>query len=306
MGIIAVSSPKESVSLHTRTQVIPRLSQITANELVKDKGLPIIQYTSNSKKALSTITYQPILQLQVPYTLPIDVSSDLIWQTGWLACEAEQPRPSWSGFIQHTFSCEGYAKSKVLFLPIVDLNPSNETCIYSTLLYIENQASQLGIPVLCVTFDQPLWIKAVEIIKSKSLKIVCRLGGFHTMMSFVGSIGSVMIGSGLEEALETVYGPSAVTHMISGKAISKALRGHFLVEAALVNKLMSALLPCELETQHNCSKFEEVRGPNDTVCVTPQLLQSDKNTVQKMILMKLIKFVNITKDSRKGQCQFQK
>jgi len=83
--------------------------------------------------------------LQVPYTLPLDVSSDLIWQAGWLACEAEQPRPSWSGFMQYAFPGEGYAKSEVLFLPIVDLNPSNET---STLLYIENQALQLGIPVL--------------------------------------------------------------------------------------------------------------------------------------------------------------
>jgi len=109
MGVIAVSSPKESVPLCIRTQGIPRLSRLTANELVKDKGLPIIQYTSN---ALSSIIYQPILQLQVPYTLLIDVSSDLIWQTGWLACEVEQPRPSWSGFMQQG---EGYAKSEVFF-----------------------------------------------------------------------------------------------------------------------------------------------------------------------------------------------
>ena len=39
------------------------------------------------------------------------------------------------------------------------------------------------------------------------------------MMSFVGSIGSVMKGSGLEEALETVYGPNAVTQMMSGKEL---------------------------------------------------------------------------------------
>ena len=31
-------------------------------------------------------------------------------------------------------------------------------------------------------------------------------------MNFVDSIGSVMKGPGLEEALETVYGPNAVTH----------------------------------------------------------------------------------------------
>ena len=35
--------------------------------------------------------------------------------------------------------------------------------------------------------------------------------------------------------------------MISGKAVSRALRGHFLVEAALVNKLMSVVLPYQEE-----------------------------------------------------------
>ena len=53
--------------------------------------------------------------------------------------------------------------------------------------------------------------------------MVCRLGGFHIMMNFLGSVGSMIKGSGLEEALENVYGANAVTHMIPGKAISRAL-----------------------------------------------------------------------------------
>ena len=84
--------------------------------------------------------------------------------------------------------------------------------MYSTLSYIQDQAELLNIPTPCVTLDQPLWLKAVEIIQAKSLNIVCRLGGFHIMMSFIGSIGSRMKGSGLEEALETVYGANAVSH----------------------------------------------------------------------------------------------
>ena len=91
--------------------------------------------------------------------------------------------------------------------------------------------------------DQPLWLKAVEIITAKS-HIVCRLGGFRTLMSFEGSIGgSMMKRSGLEEAPGTVYEQNAVTHMISGKTVSRVLCGHFLVQAALFNKLMSAVLP---------------------------------------------------------------
>ena len=47
-------------------------------------------------------------------------------------------------------------KAEVLFLPIIDLNPSDETCIYSTLVYVRSQAEQLSIPTACITFDQPL------------------------------------------------------------------------------------------------------------------------------------------------------
>ena len=89
-----------------------------------------------------------------------------------------------------------------------------------------------------------MWFKAVEIITAKSINIVCRLDGLHLMTSFLGSIGSMMKGSGLEEALETVYGHNAVTHMISGKGVSKALHGRFFIKAALLNKLIFHVLPC--------------------------------------------------------------
>ena len=59
------------------------------------------------------------------------------------------------------------------------------------------------------------------------------------MMSFLGSSGCLMSGSGLSEALETVYGPNSVLHMLSGKAVARALRGHFLTEAALTSKVIS-------------------------------------------------------------------
>jgi len=58
------------------------------------------------------------------------------------------------------------------------------------------------------------------------------------MMSFLRSIGLIMTGSGLEEALEQIYSPNTALHMMSGKAVSRASHGHFLVESALVNKLV--------------------------------------------------------------------
>ena len=248
MGIIAVLTPKSNTPLITKSRAIWRLQHIIkVNELVKDKGVPLFQYTSLPEKALASVIYKPLLQLKVPHTLPSEIYFNLLWHSGWIFCKAARPRPNCSGFMQHVFSDHQHSisKSEVLLLPIIDLNPCDETCGYSTLIYVQSQAERLNIPTPCITFDQPLWLKVVEIIKAKSMNIVCRLGGFHTVMSFMGSIGSLMKGSGLEEALETAYGPNAVIHMISGKAVSRLLRGHFLVEAALVNKLMMAVLPCE-------------------------------------------------------------
>ena len=42
-----------------------------------------------------------------------------------------------------------------------------------------------------------------------------------------------MAGSGKEDLFEVVYAKNAVSHMLSGKAIARAVRGHFLVDAAL-------------------------------------------------------------------------
>ena len=58
------------------------------------------------------------------------------------------------------------------------------------------------------------------------------------MVNFMDSIGTMMKGSGLEEAFGIVYGTNT-THMISGKYFSKALRGHLLVEATLTSKFIN-------------------------------------------------------------------
>ena len=58
-------------------------------------------------------------------------------------------------------------------------------------------------------------------------------------MSFLGCIGYLMNGSGLKEVLEKVYAENAVMHMLSGKAVSRAVRGHLLLLSALYSLLLS-------------------------------------------------------------------
>jgi len=128
-------------------------------------------------------------------------------------------------------------KGLILFLPIADLNPSNEKCIYSTLLFVSGQAKNLNVSIPSITFNQPMWLKAKGMMEAK-LDVVCRLGGFHTKTSFLGSIGSLMSGSGLVSLCGETYAEHTITHIMFGKAVSRALRAHFLTEVALYSLLL--------------------------------------------------------------------
>ena len=100
---------------------------------------------------------------------------------------------------------------------MIDLDPSDPSCIYTTMKFVSSQARRHdATPIL--TFDQHLSWKALTIIQSQpddsDLKgMVLRLGGFHMQMSFLGSIGHLMAGSGLQERIEVVFTGNAVRHM---------------------------------------------------------------------------------------------
>jgi hypothetical protein len=59
--------------------------------------------------------------------------------------------------------------------------------------------------------------------------IILRLGGFYTLMSFLGCIGHLMEGSGLKELLCFIYADNTVPQMLTGKAYSRAVRGYFFL-----------------------------------------------------------------------------
>ena len=60
-------------------------------------------------------------------------------------------------------------------------------------------------------------------------------------MSFLGSIGTLMKGSGLEDLLSQVYAENSVKHMMSGKAVVRAIRAHILVESSLMSLLLEII-----------------------------------------------------------------
>ena len=60
-------------------------------------------------------------------------------------------------------------------------------------------------------------------------------------MSFLGSVGYVMRGSGLESVLRVIYGESTVEHALTGKVYARAVRAHFLIRSGHIKFLISFL-----------------------------------------------------------------
>ena len=59
-----------------------------------------------------------------------------------------------------------------------------------------------------------------------------RLEGFHIRKSYLSCIGCIMADSSLEELIKLLYSGD-VTHISDGGSHYKALRPHFLINAAL-------------------------------------------------------------------------
>ena len=248
MGIIMSVTP-----LQKSTRRVPRLS-VNMEEIAAINRISI-DFHNLPDKAMSFLKYQDIdtsTDSHANYAEDLGrlhLLSKLIWPIKPKAME-------WNGFMQAFQQGEYPGQSSIMFLPMIDLNPGDPTCIYSTLKFVHSEAKRWNKqPVL--TFDQPLYWKALAIISSAEegdfLKsMVLRLGPFHMQMSFLGCIGYFMQCSGLKEVLETVYASCSVDQMLTGKAVSRAVRGHFLIDSVL-----TILLFCKANTTDLILPVEE-------------------------------------------------
>lgn len=248
MGMISIDSASENQSERKIARV-----KATIEDVKKVSSVKIIQYSEDTEDDLS-IKYTKLTSSTIADTFS---KLDLLWTLSW---PAVTDRPAWFGFMQNVTTGPFEKKPTITYLPMIDMNSSSYTCIYSTLNFIANEAAKNSSSVVC-TFDQPLWWKARLIVEaepetSRIKQIVLMLGGFHMKMSYLGCIGYLMTGSGIQETLEQIYAPNSVVKMLNGKAIARAVRGHLLLYAAL-NAIISEEIfdECEKSNLGNFNIF---------------------------------------------------
>ena len=123
-------------------------------------------------------------------------------------------------------------KSHIILLPTVDLSGSIKShCnIFRVTVHSGTKLAKFSIETPYITFDHALYIKRCEISTSLQMVFVIHLSGFQLLMSFFGTIASVMQGLGLKVGLEIIYAPVAST-------------GHILPESAIFELILSNATP---------------------------------------------------------------
>lgn len=162
-----------------------------------------------------------------------------------------------------------------------------------------------------ITFDQPLYQKARKMVESSSddriKSIVVRLGGFHLLISFLGSIGYIMKGSGLKELLSVIFAPISVDKMLSGHAYSRAIRGHLLVYLALGHLILEKVQLTNEEATEIEESIENFNDENFDIRledgvfkallekVERELLATEKNGPTAMLWIQYFRMMSLVK-----------
>jgi len=112
----------------------------------------ILSFQPGDRTGLEAVNLVPIGSARHPFVLNISASCDLVG----MFSSSQRPRSQWSGYMQSVCEGEHPAPSSVEMLAIIDLNPSDSNCIYSTLVSVLRKAEAQNIPTACITSDQPL------------------------------------------------------------------------------------------------------------------------------------------------------
>lgn len=154
-------------------------------------------------------------------------------------------------------------KTRAVYLPLIDMIPSDPDTMMTALAQAQQLTSKMGQEFVIITCDLQLYRVALHVIwtyPDRFSNVIMRLGGMHCLMSFVGSIGSLMAESGLAEVLSAVFG--GVPKMLSGKKFPQNVRAMCLVAEEVLRQILE-----EHPIQHKkelMNKLEDLASKSKT------------------------------------------
>ena len=129
IGIVAAVTPSNAVPLKIRQLAA------TSDDL-KLVGKINVNFYSSPSYQISEMKFESISNISyADNSKKLDTHIKILWPL-------KAPTPGWSGVWQMAYRGEYPGKTSVIFLPIIDLNPSDLSCIYSTMQYVLDRICQ--------------------------------------------------------------------------------------------------------------------------------------------------------------------
>lgn len=227
LGGIAVYTPDFEVCHEggsKKCKTMPSASVLASQKRIET--IPCGTFNANDLESIKFVSTDK-LRLGTPPLLSPSYSAYL-----WAKFLKIPKLPTWKGFMEVFTNDITYSRSLIHCLPFINEPPSKLTTLNTSLHHSVAETQKLNQKTCFVTFDQPLYFKARSIVAQSAhtdLKnVIVRLGGFHLLMSYLGAIGYIMSGSGLEELWSVACASESVKKMLDGHAFSRAVRAHIL------------------------------------------------------------------------------
>ncbi|CAG9817879.1 unnamed protein product [Phaedon cochleariae] len=280
MGGIMVVTPHSAIESERN---IDRQVRMSSSDVLTSVGVPqLTTFHRTDNGGLNTIIMKD-LNLNDPVALEVTLSGcEILWLYGKWTKRADVP--GWGGYMEEATNHGQSPTSKILCLPFLNYPPTLYDTIYTSLLTASKKCVELGQQSCFVTFDQPLYVKAKDIVSSddSDLKnVIVRLGGFHLLMSFMGCIGVIMAGSGLRDLLSIIFAENSLDKILSGHAYARAVRAHMLVHMVLSFYIFQEIefTDGEKEVMEELLLFEN----------RPSVLTCHENKIYKHVMIKFNK-----------------
>ena len=174
MGLIKVTSPAPPLTEDPSFSRV-RLKPNDKAMILQAAEVRIVPFTVKSDQGMTNITFLPIDQLSSSITQgkPSLCPGDVLWAAGWVikAHDSEFQHANWNGWMKRIHAKDTKQPTQIDFLPVIQGDPNDHRTIFTTLKEsVWLSKGNIGI----VTFDLPIWLKAVDIIEQENLPIIPR------------------------------------------------------------------------------------------------------------------------------------
>ena len=138
---------------------------------------------------------------------------------------------------------EGYEikqKSNIFYQALIDKKPADPSTVLTVMHSVKQTCSKAGQEFAVLTRDQQLYRIMHYIIWNEPERwrnFYPRLGGMHMLMNFIGSIGKLMEGTGLDKLMAKAFG--GVDSMLQGKKYPMNLRTLQFVVMELLQDILN-------------------------------------------------------------------